>query len=58
MLVRRMKNGDTLRIGEAVIHVRSATEDTLNIAIDAPRDVKIRHEPSGNPVPEARLPLR
>lgn len=54
MLIRRMKRGDTLRIGDAVIHVRSATEDTLNVAIEAPRDIRIRHEHEGDAPSQAR----
>lgn len=43
MLIRRVKKGDRITIGDSVIEVRKATEDNLTLAIDAPKGTDIEH---------------
>lgn len=43
MLIRRVKKGDRITIGDSVIEVRKATEENLTLAIDAPEGTDIEH---------------
>lgn len=43
MLIRKLKKGDCLTIGDSVIQVRKATDENLTLVIEAPEGVPIHH---------------
>jgi sRNA-binding carbon storage regulator CsrA len=57
MLIRRMRNGDTLTLGEVTIEVRKSTEKNLVLAIDAPTAVTVHHVRDGEKVSSDEQPV-
>lgn len=47
MLLVKLRKNDCLTIGPVVVQVRTASDNMLRLAIEAPRDMKINHARAG-----------
>lgn len=56
MLIRRMKLGDQLRIGEVLLECVGAGDKAFRISIDAPQGIEIVQTKGQSPAPKSDTP--